>query len=193
MPAPTIRYYELKTQGNGLIAQLRLQGGAGTGPEAALVTTMPFGTTLGGSWVVKTFVIGFENNTADQLGFWLYDPISDVNGVLDAENFFDGVGNWSFRARVSSSYIGAFSDSAILSAPWTDLPYGVSATPWDLNAAILALNPGNNGTTNLLVDSVNFASTKLTNAFLYVAVKPDVTAIAGDHQNWGFRTTFVYP
>src|SRR5690349_4399684 len=142
MSATTVRFYEIISAGNGLIADLATDG-TGAGPQANLITTEATGTVVAGDWDHNTHVIGVEGNTANTLGWWLYNRVSNL------EDWEDGTGNWGVRSRVSASYISSFTSTAIQSSPWVDLPYGSSATPWDLSAAILALNPGNDGTTNL--------------------------------------------
>lgn len=193
MPAPTVLYWDVTAAGNDNIGMI---GGsdAARPPSSQLSGTENWGNVLGGDWKVKNLVVSFDNNAADQLKFWLFDHISDVNGTPNAENFFDGSGEWIFRIRVSRLFISSFSNAEIESSPWVDLPHGTSPTPYDLSAAIQALNPGNDGTTgNTLRASTYSGTRKFTNAFIYIAVKPHATALAGDHTNWGYRLTLVYP
>jgi hypothetical protein len=192
MAAPTLNLWTVSAAGNNAIADIGVSGG----PTSAIVSgNLNFGNTLGGSWKSVCVVPGFDGNVAEQMKFWLYDPISDVDGVPNAENFFDGDGEWQFRVRISRLFIPTFSSGDIESSPWVDLPHGANpASPFDLSQALLDLNPGNDGTTGneLVVSSAN-ASRRFTNGFLYIAVKPHSSALAGDHLNWGFRMSLVFP
>jgi hypothetical protein len=200
MPEPTPRYYEITAPGNNDIRNLTKLGHNFGGPQALEVTQWDFGTALGNEWAVKRLVLGYDGSTADNMTFWLHDHISDVAGVGNAENFFDGDGNWAFRMRVSKTYISSFSSAQILDTPWVDIGYGVNtSSPTDLKALILSQTTqgsstgGNDNTGSVLVQSLNYSNLFLTNVYVYIAVRPDLTALPGQHSNWGFRQKYVYP
>jgi hypothetical protein len=196
MAAPTPRFYNVTAQGNGLIADLTTNL-ANPGPKASAITSFwDFGPDQAGTFDVKCLAMGFEGNTASSVRFWLYDTIADVNGTPNAEQY-DDASPWTFRVRVSKTFIdpASFTDVQIAAGPWGDLPMGQTATGFDLFNAVLGLNPGNDGTTNFLVNSSQFTSpqVKLVNAFIYVAIKPEILALDGEHLNWAFRAAGVYP
>lgn len=195
MSAPIVRYYDIGNAGDGLMTNLTPPAGSQGGPIATLVTgTENFGNVLAGDWKVRTLAIGFDGNTADTVGFWLYDPVGDVGGGTNNVDFSQSGQEWLFRIRVSRDLITSFSSSQITSSPWVDIPRGQSATPYDLTAQVNALAAGSvNTSTSFLVPSTNFSGVNLINAFVYVAMKPALTAAAGVTSNWGFRLTATYP
>jgi hypothetical protein len=209
--APTFKIYEVTGIGTGLIAAMNTGGvtaiHVGEG-AASPYHQSDFGAIMAGTWSAapdnpppKCYLFQFTGNSAQTIGFGLYDFIADNTGV----NFFDGEESdqYAFRLKVTSAYVNpsTFTSAAIESgdaAGWTTFPHGTSRITLDT----IAPNPGNDGTANLLVghnsNSGTLATPGLTdrfftNFFLYLAVKPGATAAAGEHLNWGPRVTYVYP
>jgi hypothetical protein len=199
--APVPHYFEIIAPGNGFIANLTKQGDNFGGPIALDDTLWDFGQVLGGEWVYKRFVFGYQGSTADQMYFWLYDYMADVGGVVDAQNFFSGTGNWSFAMQISGPYVNTFTDPDTDSS-WVSIAYGATnPNPNNLKAMILAqtsLNGntgGNNNGPAMLIPAINYTNQQLylTNCYIHIAIKPDPSALPGEQTNWGFRQKYVYP
>jgi hypothetical protein len=195
MTAPTLRFFNLTSPGsssyyNVLSRFNTTNGPAGTqvGPGAAAGNERwDFANIQASSWgQPKVLIFQYDDNTVTDVRFRLYDHISGL------EDFYDGVGgDWDFRIKLLKDYTdpAAVSEGTILT--WPTMPHGVSTLGYSIDSN--RPNPGNDGTAGLLVPHATVANRYILNCYVYVSFKPASNAVAGNHIDWGFRSTHVYP
>jgi hypothetical protein len=206
--APTVRFWNVVSGGNGAIAQSGLQGTSnGNGPRVQPVgsgETIPywdFGAVQANNWDVKVGLIGFEGNTAQSIRFWMQDPTYVVGGST-AGDFNDPNHAWVVRYSVRGAYVDptTFTDQQIMTdgsnfVGWFNLPLSPTDPGIDMDSLINAnKNDNTPPTPPHLIQATQVPNTPyMINAFLYVAFKPSVNVYAGEYLGFGTRATYVYP
>jgi hypothetical protein len=207
--APIIRYHQVVSQGNGLIAQTNCGGAMGTaGPVTTIMDgthLFDFGSVEAGMWLApQILLVEFDGNTASNLDLKVYDTGSSRADPVDSnqgEDFFANYSNnntsgtsWLFRSNLAATYVdplGYSTDPAISPIDsWSELAWNNNPLRLDTHKPSL----GNDGSSSLLVRHVDTSTVRyFSNFFIYIAAKPRGAAMPGDQTGWGFRLSYIYP
>lgn len=165
MAAPTVTWHEV------------------TGPDGAPVaggsiTNMPFGSVLAGQYSpVKCAVMKFVGNNADTLKLWLNDTVSaGASGTTDVSSS----AGWIHRYMKKVGGTGG----TLVGTNYVD-PTG--ETPSDTWGD--GVTPESEGTGVALSDIIADGD---YSDYIYLTVKPPVSANDGITDSWGWRVSFNY-
>lgn len=192
MSDPVISFWKVTSGGTTYSNVLKRFNEAGAPQATQLIDSTSagsiaddFGNVRAGQWSVPMpMIFAFDaSGNVVNLSFFLYDAVSNL------EDFFPGgSANYDFRIKLAKDYTDPTTISSGTIATWPTMPHGSGATPYsfDTNYA----NPGNDGTSNMIIAHNSTSNRWMFNGYVYVAFKPQAAAASGLQTGWSFEADF---